>query len=110
MLDSSRDDDGGAGRLNHPPRLQEAKTVRSPDDTGRERQYAASMKSGQAVDERVAISRGTCFPHASPCRSRRTAGQFVIPQAQGAGGGRIRRRIRLRWDFEPVFPSMFSLN
>lgn len=68
------------------------------------------MKSGLAVDERVAISRGTCSPHASPSRSRRPAGPFISTQTQGAGGGSIRRRTCARSAFDPGFTSMFSLN
>ncbi len=68
------------------------------------------MKSGQAVDERVAISRGSRSPFASPVRRRRTAGPFIVSQrmtavyedpqllfslptqVEGAGGGGHRQR------------------
>jgi len=75
------------------------------------------MKSGQAVDERVAISRGTCSPLPSPVHRRRTAGPFIrgitaayddprllfsLPtQVQGAGGGGPRQRTRAGLDREP---------
>ena len=67
------------------------------------------MKSGQAVNEPVAISRGNCSPFASPIR-RRTARPFFVlrgmaavyedpdllfslpTQVAGAGGGGHRER------------------
>jgi hypothetical protein len=86
------------------------------------------MKSGQAVDERAAVSRGTCSPLASPVRRRRTAGPFVqamtavyedprllfvLPtEVQGAGSGGPRQRTRAGLDQEPLelFPPTSSLN
>jgi hypothetical protein len=88
------------------------------------------MKSGQAVDERVAITRGRCSPLASPVLPRRPAGpffvargmttvyedpylQFTLPtQVEGAGGGGHRQRTCAGLDQEPydlVLPSS-SLN
>ena len=86
------------------------------------------MKSGQAVDERVAISRGISSPFASPAHRRRTAGPFIrgmtvlyqdphlvfsLPtQVQGAGSGGPRQRTRAGLDREPfdLFSPPSSLN
>ena len=86
------------------------------------------MKSGQAVDERVGIRRGTCSPFPSPVHRHRTAGPFIrwitamdedprllfsLPtQVQGAGGGGPRQRTRAGLDREPfdLFSPSSSLN
>jgi hypothetical protein len=86
------------------------------------------MKSGQAVDERVAVSPARCSPCASPLHRRRTAGPlirgmtavyedphllFSLPtEVQGAGSGGPRQRTRAGLDREPfdLFSPPSSLN
>ena len=88
------------------------------------------MKSGQAVDERVTITRGQCSPFASPVRRRRTAGPFFVflgmtavyedphllfslpTQVGGAGGGGHGQRTCAGLDQEPfeLVSSTSSLN
>jgi hypothetical protein len=86
------------------------------------------MKSGQAVDERVAVSPARCSPCASPLHRRRTAGPFILgmtaayedphllfslpTHVQGAGSGGPRRRTRAGLDREPfdLFSPSSSLN
>jgi hypothetical protein len=93
--------------------------VKVHGDTHSGLHYASTMKSGLAVDDRVAISRGTSSPIASPVSGRRTAGPsfsarglaevhddsrllFCLPpRLQGAGGGGRRLRTRAAADLEP---------